>query len=1145
MKTIIPALFVVALWTGACGTGAGPVGDSGVDSAGEIGGRDVTGTPDLGLDSGTDAATLPELPGLDVVEVFDWTTPDLPLDLTGADFGPEPGEAGYPCDDGDDCLSGFCVQTMDGKQCSVTCVDECPFDWQCVQDTGSLPDILYVCAPAFVSLCRPCTVNTDCAVGGLDGGEKCVEYGGAGAFCGASCEVDGDCPAGLVCSQVTDSSGGAVVQCVKDEGLECECSQMFVDGGAWTDCWNENEFGKCTGTRSCKAGGLSDCSAGTPELEVCNGKDDDCDELIDEEQEEGPCPVVNEFGTCPGVELCIGGKSICDGEAAEPEQCDGLDNDCDGDVDEGFEDTDGDGKPDCLTNDKDGDGVVDGLDNCPAIFNPDQKDFDLDTVGDKCDPDDDNDKAPDEDDCAPKDDDVYPGADEVCDGKDNNCNYVVDEGFEDADFDGWKNCMDDDDDNDGYVDGLDCAPTVAAIHPGAAEVCDGKDNNCNSQVDEELGEMTCGKGNCLHTVALCADGKVQLCDPLEGAALEVCDGADNDCDGLVDEDMGSTTCGLGPCQHTTANCVGGLTVQCDPLQGAVAEVCDGADNDCDGKVDEELGSASCGKGPCKHTVPNCVGGVEQTCDALQGATKEVCDGEDNDCDGETDENLGAVTCGKGPCQHLQPNCVDGVIRVCDPYQDAQAEVCDGVDNDCDGVVDDEQGFTSCGLGVCAHTVANCLDGLPQECDSLEGVGAEVCDGLDNDCDGKVDEDQPVLACGQGPCFHTVQSCVGGVEHECDPMQGAGPEVCDGVDNNCNGETDEGLGDVACGEGICFHVVPYCVNGKVGVCNPFQGVGQEDCDGVDNDCNGLVDDGIGLISCGIGDCFHWVHKCVDGEEQVCDPFEGSLPEICDGKDNNCDGDIDPEDTDGCVSYYIDADNDSYGIEGSARCLCGPEAPYTTTKFGDCNDDNILINPGVDEDCFTSLDEDCSGKSNDGCVYATCFKLLQNNPGLPSGDYEIDTDGAGPKPPFLVECDMDTDTGGWTLIGHGYDSAEVHVQGCEEPGCFGITPSYDLTNQQIEDIKGLSSTVKQYMKYKCKDSLFWSGGTNYHWWFTWGGQKMTDWPGGTANCDINDQNWREDGGWYSVKNNLPVKSLHFGDNSPPSEEGYLTLGKVWCR
>ena len=1066
----------------------------------------------------------------------------LPETLDSETWGSVPGEPGSPCESASDCNEGFCIQTTDGMQCTTECVEDCPFGWDCVLHAASLPDEVYICAPPLVSLCRPCQVNTDCMVNGVDTGEACISYGPAGNFCGGKCETDESCPDGYECLEAEDTSGGSLISCVLAEG-ECECRKWFVDDGAATECYAENEWGSCPGERICLADGLSPCNALMPAEEICDGLDNDCDVLIDEEQSESPCNIINQFGTCPGVESCKLGALVCEGQQAKAELCDGEDNDCDGLTDEGFEDTDGDGVADCLENDKDGDGIVDGLDNCPSLFNPGQADYELDTVGDACDPDDDNDQTADEEDCAPKDAGVYPGAEELCDGKDNDCNYVVDEGYPDTDADGWKDCLDDDDDNDGTADGLDCGPTDPALHPAAPEVCDGKDNDCDNEIDEGLGTLSCGKGECFHELPACLDGLEQWCDPLAAAAIETCDGLDNDCDGLVDEELGSTTCGLGPCFHTVPNCLDGQEQECDPLAVAGDEVCDGVDNDCDGKIDEEMAVLACGVGICFHTTPSCIGGVAYECDPMAGAKPEVCDGVDNDCDGKADEEMGDSACGKGECVHSQPICEDGVLKICDPYEGAAPEVCDGKDNDCDGLVDDDLGKSTCGLGVCTHTVLNCLNGVVQECDPQAGTGDEVCDGLDNDCDGKLDEELGSLTCGKGICFHAVQTCVGGVEQQCNPFAGAQPESCDGVDNDCDGDKDEDLGTVTCGKGQCQHDQDYCVAGKITVCDPFDGAALESCDGVDNDCDGLVDEEMGTVNCGVGACYHGVAACLNGAPQVCDPLEGAGEEVCDGEDNDCDGISDPEDATDCIVYYLDGDNDGYGVDGSSRCLCSPDAPYSALAAGDCDDESILINPGVDEDCDTLADEDCSDAVNDGCIYATCFDLYQNIPGLPSGEYQIDVDGGGPKPPITVDCDMVDDGGGWTILHHDSE-VKTQVVGFEEPGSYVKNVTYAASDQALDDVIALSNGCKQHVLYECKGSLFHNSSGWYAWWLNTDGDVQYGWPS-TANCDINDDVWRQDGGWITDAGALPVGTLHFGDTGGGNEQGYHTLGPLWCR
>ncbi|MCA9649271.1 MAG: hypothetical protein KC501_05145 [Myxococcales bacterium] len=231
--------------------------------------------------------------------------------------------------------------------------------------------------------------------------------------------------------------------------------------------------------------------------------------------------------------------------------------------------------------------------------------------------------------------------------------------------------------------------------------------------------------------------------PCEGEGLptmEVCDAVDNDCDGDLDEDLGTTQCGLGPCLHEQDNCVLGMEQLCDPLDGATPEICDLVDNDCDGDIDEGLGdeTQSCGVGQCEHTVSACEGGAVPPCDPFEGASPEVCDDIDNDCDGATDEGLPDITCGCGACEHTIASCINGFPQVCDPFEGASPEICDGIDNDCDCIVDEDQGNWTCGMNECEVTVPQCIGGVPQPentCVPIPG-GPEICgDGIDNNCDG--------------------------------------------------------------------------------------------------------------------------------------------------------------------------------------------------------------------------------------------------------------------------------------------------------------------------------------------------------------------------------------------------------------------------
>ena len=1059
--------------------------------------------------------------------------PDVsaPLDVVSDFFeGPQPGEAGYGCAEGDECLSGFCIDTGDGLQCTVACVDECPFGWACQLHTPSRPDQVFLCVPTAVDLCRPCEKNTECWTDGIDAGQACVGYGSGGWFCGALCTEDVDCPEAYLCQTTTDVTGADVQQCVFADG-ECGCKQRFIDAQATTTCSQLSEFGTCSGIRTCTASGLTACDAQPPVAETCNGKDDNCDGETDEELSGGECLVTNALGTCPGTYLCEGGLLSCLGPAAVPEVCDGLDNDCDGDVDESYPDTDGDGIADCLESDVDGDGTADLQDNCPAIPNPGQEDNDLDTVGDACDPDDDNDKSADGQDCAPQNGAIYPGAEEVCDGLDNDCNLVVDEGFYDFDGDGFKDCVDDDDDADGTIDALDCAPLDPTVYPLAAELCDGKDNDCNQNVDDGFpdtdgdGIADCVDGdadgdglsdledNCPAVVNpgqedLDGDGLGDACDlDADGDAIpdavDNCQGvqnalqldADQDglgdaCDGDIDGDEVANegdNClfvvnadqadqdgdGVGDACEDDLDGDGSPDAKdCAPDNPGVYpgadESCDGTDNNCNALIDEGFVDSDW------DGLKDCVDGDDDNDGDPDGSdcapidsqvfagAVEACNGVDDDCDLKVDEGLGTQSCGKGGCFHEGPVCVDGKVQVCDPLAGIANEVCDGVDNDCDGLTDEDLGTSSCGAGVCGHTVPNCEEGATVACDPLLGAGEEICDNKDNDCDGMIDEEQPTLACGKGQCFHTAPSCIGGVTYECDPFLGASKEVCDGQDNDCDGTTDEDLGTVTCGMGSCEHTVEKCVDGTLQACNPMAGAEVEACDGLDNDCDGIVDEDMGVETCGLGVCENTVAKCIDGTPNECDPLANSAPESCDGLDNDCDGVVDPEDAADCEVYFVDGDSDGFGTDGDSKCLCAADDSYSAEGGGDCNDDEESVNPGADEVCFNSVDDDCDENVDEGCPQTSCKAHLAANPGSDSGLYNVDPDGAGDGELFEVYCDMTTAGGGWMLAFHFYNhsgfqenffiSAFAHNRFTDEswsyaPGAGQVTKSPDTPPQPL--------------------------------------------------------------------------------------------------
>jgi len=250
--------------------------------------------------------------------------------------------------------------------------------------------------------------------------------------------------------------------------------------------------------------------------------------------------------------------------------------------------------------------------------------------------------------------------------------------------------------------------------------------------------------------------------------MEICNGTDDDCDGTVDE-SGALGCvdywydgdldGYGTekkpkkclCNpdadlNYTAEKPGDCNDSLPEVNPDGTERCNALDDDCDGQTDEDLGSTTCGLGECRVTVQNCVAGVPQTC--VPGTPEtETCNGLDDDCDGQTDEDLGSTTCGLGECRVTVQNCVAGVPQTCVPGT-PETETCNGLDDDCDGQTDEDLGSTTCGLGECRVTVQNCIAGVPQTC--VPGTpGTETCNGLDDDCDGLTDEEVCEVGCSDG------------------------------------------------------------------------------------------------------------------------------------------------------------------------------------------------------------------------------------------------------------------------------------------------------------------------------------------------------------------------------------------------------------
>ncbi len=407
---------------------------------------------------------------------------------------------------------------------------------------------------------------------------------------------------------------------------------------------------------------------------------------------------------------------------------------------------------------------------------------------------------------------------------------------------------------DGGIDGggsvIDAGPTGDGCAPAGMEQCNGEDDDCDGMVDEApvimVGDQ-CGTdvGPCEFGTFECTDGEL-VCGG--GAVLpqaESCNDVDDDCDGTVDDGDpgGGIVCGsdIGECQRGLTACVDG-NVECVGEVVAIDELCDTKDNDCDAMIDEgnPEGGAACGgmSGACMPGEMQCIGGTLQ-CVGDTGPQLERCDGADNDCDDDIDEdfdlNIDPRNCGECglvcALDNAQPACVAGdcAVAFCltgfhdlngDPDDGCEyecdfsgAEVCNGEDDDCDGDVDEDVIIPDiCNtVNECAGTVAECMGAAGFVCNygptvSTDAFGDIIpesnCDGLDNDCDGVPDDAFPTLgdACsrGIGACQTTGNIACnatqdGVVCDAADPPAGD-PEVCDGLDNDCDMLVDEDAPD---------------------------------------------------------------------------------------------------------------------------------------------------------------------------------------------------------------------------------------------------------------------------------------------------------------------------------------------------------------
>ena len=414
-----------------------------------------------------------------------------------------------------------------------------------------------------------------------------------------------------------------------------------------------------------------------------------------------------------------------------------------------------------------------------------------------------------------------------------------------------------------------------------SEICnDGIDNDCNGEEDDCSCEPGLSEpcftgpvsardvGACVAGVRFCeSKGEFGEWGPCTGEVLpstEVCDAdmVDEDCNGKANEDCectegsGPVACGedVGECIPGSAECIGGTLGPCVGAVGPINEICNNLDDNCDGSIDEGLTTA-CGvtMGGCQAGVSTCVAGAWGACVGETGPTDETCNGVDDNCDGIVDEGL-TQSCGtdEGVCVSGVQTCESGTWGACAGAVAPGVESCNGVDDDCDGTVDEGctcvNGATmACGtdVGACSAGTQTCVSGQWGPCVGAVGPTTETCNALDDDCDGSVDENL-TMTCGSdvGECTAGTQACVNGFWGACVGSVGPTTETCNNKDDDCDGLKDESLSQ-QCGTtdvGVCSYGTQVCTNGAWGACMGVVNPVTEVCgNGLDDDCDGTADE----------------------------------------------------------------------------------------------------------------------------------------------------------------------------------------------------------------------------------------------------------------------------------------------------------------